>query len=61
MTALTSFIRHLIGMALGGFLAQGIITADQVEIIITSVSAVVGVVALVGWSYIEKKITKKDG
>jgi hypothetical protein len=46
-------------MVLGSLVADGLISGDQVEIITSSVTAIVGVVVLVGWSYIEKKLIKK--
>lgn len=59
LSTIQSLVRHLIGMALGTFVADGIISGDQLETVVSSVTAVVGVVALVGWSYIEKKFISK--
>jgi len=59
LSSIQSLIRHVIGMVLGSLVADGLISGDQVEIITSSVTAIVGVVVLVGWSYIEKKLIKK--
>jgi len=59
LATITSAVRHVIGMVLGSYIAEGIVTGDQVEILTNSIAAIVGVVGLVGWSVIEKKLTKK--
>ena len=59
ISALASAVRHLIGMAVSGLLAAGIMTGDQVEALINSAVGLVTVIALVAWSYIEKKYFKK--
>ena len=59
LSTLTSAIRHILGMILGTYIAQGLVSADQVEILTNAVAAIVGVAGLVAWSLIEKKL-KKD-
>lgn len=60
LAIITSAIRHGITTVVGGYLASGIITGDQVEQLTNSIVGAVTIVAVVGWSIIEKKyFTKK--
>lgn len=59
LTTLTSTVRHIIGILLGGFIAEGIVTGAQLDILTNAIAAILGVVGLVGWSILEKKLLKK--
>ncbi len=56
---ITSAARHLIGVFIASFLSNGIITGDQAEQLTNGAVAVITVVALVVWSFIEKKYLSK--
>lgn len=55
----TSAVRHLLGVFIASFLANGIITGEQAEQLTNGVVAIVTVVGLVAWSVIEKKYLSK--
>lgn len=59
LNTITSTVRHLIGMAVAGFVADGIVSGEQAEQLTNGVVMIVTVVALVAWSYVEKKYFKK--
>ncbi len=60
LTVISSAIRHAITTAVGGYVTQGIVTGDQVEQFTNGVIGIVTVIAVVGWSYVEKKFFKKQ-
>lgn len=59
LSILTSSIRHVITLAIGGYVAEGFVTGDQVEMLVNGVVGVVTVAGVVVWSIIEKKYLAK--
>lgn len=60
MNTITSTVRHLIGMAVAGLVADGIISGEQVEQLTNGAVMIVTVFSLVAWSYVEKKYFQKN-
>jgi hypothetical protein len=59
LTTVQSTIRHILGMLLGSYVTEGFVTGDQVDILTNAIVTILGVVGLVAWSVIEKKLAKK--
>ncbi len=57
--AVTSTLRHFLGVLLGAWVSSGILTGDQATMITESLITIAGIAVLVVWSVIERKLLKK--
>ncbi|MDH5452228.1 MAG: hypothetical protein OEX14_02640 [Paracoccaceae bacterium] len=54
-TLIGALVRHLLGIAAGGMMTNGLVTASEVETVAGAISAIV----VVAWSFWQKKQAAK--